>query len=143
MPTKTIEYTEEVTRQEEVEICSECGKEVDENGDHLEGDVIELDLCSKCIKEYDQNAYESEFVERVEDWYQEEDTAGDTMYHNLKIVKIGSIIGFITGVVIGILTLLPYNLSGLSAVLYGVLLTFVFSNLICAQVLSEPEWLTD
>jgi len=95
MPTRTIEYTEEVTREEDIIVCSDCGREVDENGKHFENSGVELDFCSECLRKYDEDVHTDEFIERVEDWYEREDEAGDTMLQNIKFVKATSAISLL------------------------------------------------
>ena len=49
MPTRTVSYTEEVEKEEEIVVCSDCCREVDKNGERFEGSDSGIDFCSECL----------------------------------------------------------------------------------------------
>lgn len=145
MPTRTIEYTEEVTREEDIVVCSDCGREVDENGKHFEDGGVELDFCSECLRKYGGDIHTDEFIERVEDWYEREDEAGDTMLQNIKFVQATSAISLLVflGVGLGVFLSPTMNIGSLGIVLFLVLLLNLLFNFSCSFVLERPEWLRE
>lgn len=75
MTTKTIEYVEAVTREEEFDVCNGCGREVDDDGDYYTrqgpGRGLPLHFCSECLDEMADTGFTggraSDWVEQAED----------------------------------------------------------------------------
>lgn len=144
MPTRTIEYTEEVTKEEDIVVCSDCGREIDENGKQFEDGGVELDFCSECLRRYVEDIHTDEFIERVEDWYEREDGAGHTMLQNIKLVQATSKISVLVTLGIGFVAFLSsMNIGFLSIVLLLLLLSILLVNFLCSFVLERPEWLRE
>jgi uncharacterized membrane protein len=145
MPTRTIEYTEEVTKEENVVVCSDCGREIDENGKQFKNGRVELDFCSECLRKYGEDVHTDEFIERVEDWYEMEDEAGDTMLLNIKAVQVTSTISVLGLLVIGLAIFLypSVKVGVLGALLLLILLLNCLINCSCSHVLERPEWLRE
>lgn len=103
---KTITYTEEVTREEDIEICDECQREVDDDGMeyHPPNYVTEggptLHFCSECLNNMTDGDVQPTHVERVEEWLESNDGIGDTIVRNLKIIRqltvLSSILSLLT-----------------------------------------------
>lgn len=109
MTVTSVEYEETVTREEELRVCDDCNREVDENGKRLTSPdcSISLDYCSECLSEIGKDVAPP-YVERAEDWL-------DTSVHCSGIrQKLGGIIResrtivtglFATGTILGLLLL--------------------------------------
>jgi len=71
---ETIEVEKTVTEEETLQICDDCGRELDEGGKTFKesntfSDGMKLHFCSRCLGEYDN--YVPEQVELVEEWLDE------------------------------------------------------------------------
>jgi len=94
MTTTTVEIERTVTESEELTVCDECQREVDEAGksfvgsekvrEHREefaGGLVnglpdgDLDLCSECIERLGGDV-DPDYVQRSEDWLTSEDGTG-------------------------------------------------------------------
>jgi hypothetical protein len=148
VPTKTIEYIEEVTKEEEIIVCSDCRREVDKNGKHFENGGVELDFCSECLGEYGFDVRKDEFIERVEDWYEMEDEAGDTMLCNVRMARKTAVMSVLELVAFGPSLYLYLStdisfLGGISAIFLILLFTTTILNLVHSIELQHPEFLKE
>lgn len=143
MPTRTIEYTEEVTKEEEIVVCSDCGREIDENGKQFEDGGVELDFCSECLRKYVEDIHTDEFIERVEDWYEREDEAGDTMLQNIRTIRMTSAISLIPLLGIGLAVFVQPSMNLLLMFSFSLLIISVTLNIICSLLLDKTEWLRE
>lgn len=148
MPTKTIEYIEEVTKEEEIIVCSDCRREVDKNGKHFQNSGVKLDFCSECLSKFGEDVHTDEFIERVEDWYEMEDEAGDTMLCNFRmarktaVMSVLELAAFVPSLYLYLSTDISF-LGVISAIFLILLFITTILNLIHSNGLQHPEFLKE
>lgn len=90
-----VTYTEEVERTEELLVCEDCQREVDEYGttfvEKEAGATQEVHYCSEC-KPSDDSDEKPEHVIRAEEWFDGTDGVGYPVKDNIKGARTASAI---------------------------------------------------
>jgi len=118
MTTTTVEVEQTITKEEEITLCDECQREVDENGEtFLPPDMSspQLHFCSECLEQMTDGEVQPEYVKRAEDWLNTSSVLNDmTIEDELYSVKQAtgyiSILSVGAGLFIGAIAISPYTL---------------------------------
>lgn len=95
MTTTTVEVERTVTESEELHLCDECHREIDENGmeyhppNYVTQGGPTLHFCSECLNNMTDGEVQPAHVERAEDWLDTKvGVDGDTIRQNVRAIRI-------------------------------------------------------
>lgn len=149
MTTTTIEYEEVVTQEEQVDVCDECSREVDDNGllytpagrGQVSDDQSDLHLhfCSECLREMYEKDVQSASVERTKEWLSERDGAGWTLSGNIIAANKWCILA-VLGSACSLMAFIATTASGLAGVAGLISTVWLIVSLVLIAII---WWLVD
>ena len=107
MTTTTVEVEKTVTEEEELDICDDCGREVDEAGGEFNPPNAldrgtHLHFCSDCLDRFSDEDINPEGVQRVKDWLDKPTFQGGNVKEFFQWGKVLSLITYVGCIITGL-----------------------------------------